>query len=259
MPASTTVIPASGLLGGKVTLITGAGRGIGRSMAELFTAHGATVLVNGRDEARVDEAVAEINALGFDGRAHACVFDVSDTAATKAGMAAVHREHRRLDVLVNNAGILREALIGMVSTTMLDDLIRTNFTGSFICSQIAAKIMSKQKSGSIINVSSIMGRFGNPGLTAYASTKAALLGLTYALAKEIGPDNVRVNAIAPGFIETDLVAGLPADKRDVIEAGIRLGRAGTPEEVAQAALFLASDLSTYITGQVLGVDGGMTV
>ncbi|HYF22790.1 MAG TPA: 3-oxoacyl-ACP reductase FabG [Caulobacteraceae bacterium] len=252
--------PGAGrLLEGRIALVTGATRGIGRATAELFAAHGAHVLLNGRDADRAGQAAEEIGRAYPDATVEPCVFDVGDAESIKLAFTDVHRRHKRLDVLVNNAGVLRDALVGMVSGAMLEEVMRINFTGSFLCAQMAARLMSRRRSGSIVNVSSIIGRYGNPGQAAYASSKAAVLGLTFSLAKELGPEGIRVNAIAPGFIATDMIEAVPQERRDSIQAGIRMGRLGKPEEVAATALFLASDLSAYVTGQVIGVDGGMTV
>lgn len=249
----------SALLEGKVILVTGAARGIGRACAEACVAQGATVLVNARDTDRATLAAAEISAAFPAGRALPVVFDVRDGAAVRTAFAAVHKEHRRLDALINNAGILRDALVAMVNDALLDEVMSINFTGTFYCAQMASRLMARQNSGSIINLSSIIGREGNIGQSVYAASKAAVLGLTYSLAKELGPNNIRVNAIAPGFIDTDMITAVPDERRQQIIDGIRMKRLGTAQDVAGAAVFLASDLSTYVTGQVLGVDGGMTI
>jgi 3-oxoacyl-[acyl-carrier protein] reductase len=165
----------------------------------------------------------------------------------------------RLDVLVNNAGVLKDALIGMVSDDVLEDTFRINTFGAIHHLQAASRLMQRSGGGSIINMTSIIGVVGNEGQIAYGSPKAALIGLTKSAAKELAPRGVRVNAVAPGFIDTDMSRSLPADKYADRVASIKMGRVGTPEDVADVVLFLASDLSRYVTGQVIGVDGGMVI
>ncbi|MDC7692823.1 3-oxoacyl-ACP reductase FabG [Asticcacaulis sp. DXS10W] len=250
---------STGQLVGKIVLITGAGRGIGRACAQLCAEQGAHVLVNTRTQDTADAAALEIRTAIPHARVDGIAFDVGDTAAVKSAFQAIHRNYKRLDVLVNNAGILRDALVGMVSESLFDEVMRTNFGGTFYCAQMAARLMARQSSGSIINLSSIIGRYGNSGQAVYGASKAAVLGLTYSLAKELGPNNIRVNAIAPGFIETDMTASLPEAKRDDIMRGVRMNRIGKASDVAGAVLFLSSDYSAYVTGQVIGVDGGMII
>lgn len=247
------------MLKNKIVVVTGAGRGIGRACVELFAQNGAIVIINTRSEATAEKAKSEILALYPDAQLDTIAFDVTDYDAVKAGFVKINTKYKRIDVLVNNAGILRDALVGMVTKNLVDEVMATNFNGTFYCAQMAIRIMSKAKSGSVINISSIIGREGNVGQSIYGASKAAVLGLTYSLAKEVAPINIRVNAIAPGFIQTDMTHELPSAKRDDIVKGIKMKRIGTPLEVANACLFLASDLSTYVTGQVIGVDGGMTI
>jgi len=171
----------------------------------------------------------------------------------------IFRRFKRLDVLVNNAGILQDALLGMISNETMHAVIDTNLVGSLVHLQEASRLMTRNRQGSIINLSSIIGRFGNEGQTVYAASKAAVIGMTMAAAKELAPKNIRVNAVAPGFIDTAMTRQLPPEKFQQRMAGIRMGRIGTAEEVAQVIVFLASDMSSYVTGQVLGVDGGMII
>ncbi len=166
---------------------------------------------------------------------------------------------RRLDILVNNAGILRDALIGMISDAEINDVLRTNLIGAIQVTQAAARLMARGKNASIINISSIIGVRGNRGQLIYAASKAGLIGATLSAAKELAPQGVRVNAVAPGYIQTTMIANVPADIHAQRVASIGVGRVGDPQDVANLVLFLASDLSSYITGQVIGVDGGMVI
>lgn len=247
----------SELLLGKKILITGAGRGIGRSIAQLFASEGATVFLNGRDALVIQSLCDELNASGFD--AHPALFDVSSADTVKDGFRQIFATTKTLDVLVNNAGILDDALIGMVTPAQIEKTFSTNTFSMLYCAQYAARMMQRNKSGSMINLTSIIGRFGNAGQAVYGGSKAAVIGITQSLAKELAPQQIRVNAIAPGFIDTDMAHSISEEKFQQRLDSIAMGRIGSPEEVAKAALFLASDLSSYVTGQVIGVDGGMLI
>ena len=247
------------ILRDKITFITGSTRGIGWATAREFARQGATVILNHRGSAALlDERCRELEAE-FHGSVIGLPADVNDTAAVKNCYAEIFRRFKRLDVLVNNAGILQDALLGMISEAAMRSVIDTNLIGSLVHLQEASRLMARNRKGSIVNLSSIIGRFGNEGQTVYAASKAAVLGMTMAAAKELAPKNIRVNAVAPGFIDTDMTRQLPPDKYQQRMSGIRMGRIGTAEEVAHAIVFLASDMSSYVTGQVLGVDGGMIV
>jgi 3-oxoacyl-[acyl-carrier protein] reductase len=242
------------LLEGRVALVTGASRGIGAAIARAFAAEGALLLLCARSEA-VEGLARELStpqrpALAMRG-------DVSDPAFTRSLIASVRKEHGKLDVLVNNAGILRQGLIGMTSTENIREMLDVNVLAVITLTQYATRLMDSQRSPSIVNVASIAGTQGMEGVTAYSASKAAVVGYTLSSAKELAPKGIRVNAIAPGFIDTDMVRGVSGDWYERRLQSIRMGRIGTPEDVAGVAVFLASGLSQYVTGQVIGVDGGM--
>lgn len=243
-------------LDGKVAIVTGGSRGIGRAVAEALASQGAFVVVNyvrGEEEAK--KTVQAIEAKG--GRAEAVGFDVSDMAATEAAVADIAKRHGRLDVLVANAGIAIDNLVLRVKDEELDRLFAVNVKGALASAKAAIKVMMRAKTGRIIFLSSIVGEAGNAGQAGYAATKAALIGVTKTLAKEYASRSITVNAVAPGFIETDMTTQITdAMKAEMLKA-IPLGRTGRSEEVAAAVTFLAADESSYVTGEVLRVNGGM--
>jgi 3-oxoacyl-[acyl-carrier protein] reductase len=247
------------MLDGKVAFITGSTRGIGWATARTFAAQGASLILNGvtaqeRVDARVADIVKEfgVPCIGF-------LCDVSNPACVRNCYAEIFKKFKRLDVLVNNAGIVQDALLGMIPEASIRRQIEVNTMGSIFNLQEASRLMVRNRSGSIINVSSIVGRMGNAGETVYSASKAAILGLTYSAAKELAPKNIRVNAIAPGFIDTDLTKVLPKDAYADWSRRVGLGRIGTPQEVANTILFLASDQASHISGQVVGVDGCLVI
>jgi 3-oxoacyl-[acyl-carrier protein] reductase len=244
------------LLQHKVALITGASRGIGQAIAEVFAQHGARLVLTARSES-LDGLAGGLAESGTE--VLAVRGDINDEIHVRELIKQTRARFGRLDVLVNNAGILQQGLLGMVPSNSARQLFDTNIIAMINMTQYAARAMSTQKSGSIINMASIAGTEGINGASAYSATKAAVVGFTLAAAKELASKQIRVNAIAPGFIDTDMTRGLAADFYARNLAGVRMGRIGSPRDVAHAALFLGSDLSTYVTGQVLGVDGGFQV
>lgn len=247
------------ILKGKVALITGSTRGIGWATAQLLASEGAALILNGvssqeRLESRVQEIGREygVQCLGF-------LCDVSDPVCVRASYGEIFKNFRRLDVLVNNAGIVQDALLGMISDASIRRTLEVNTLGAIYHLQEAQRLMARAGGGSIVNVSSIVGRRGNAGETVYSASKAALIGLTLSAAKELAPKNIRVNAVAPGFIDTDLTRVLQKEARAKWLQSIGLGRIGTAEEVARAILFLASDHASHISGQILGIDGCLVI
>jgi 3-oxoacyl-[acyl-carrier protein] reductase len=244
-------------LSGRVAVVTGASRGIGRATAESLLKAGCSVVLNARASNEATASFAELEEA-YRGRVTAVYGSVAESATATALIQAAMK-HKRLDILVNNAGILRDKLIGMISDAEIEELFQVNIIGLIKITQLAARLMARRKSGSIINVSSIVGRRGNSGQTVYSATKSAVIGATFSAAKELAPMNIRVNAVAPGLIRTSMTDSIPEDKRKNLESHISMGRVGTAQDVADTILFLASDLSSYVTGQVIGVDGGLIV
>jgi 3-oxoacyl-[acyl-carrier protein] reductase len=243
-------------LTGKVAVVTGGSRGIGRKTAEALASRGAYVFVNyvrGADDAR--KVVEGIEAAG--GHAEAIGFDVGDMKATEEAIAAIAKAKGRLDIVVANAGIAVDSLLLRLKEEDLDRIISVNVKGALACARAATRVMIRAKSGRIIFLSSIVGEMGNAGQIAYSASKAALLGITKTLARELGSRNVTVNAIAPGFIDTDMTTVMSDEAKEGMLQSIPLGRTGRAEEIAAAVVFLCSDEASYITGQALRVNGGM--
>ena len=240
----------------RVVLLTGGSRGIGRACALAFARAGASVVFSyAGNEAAANETADLIRQGG--GKGKAVRFDVADAKACAEAVEAVVKELGRLDVLVNNAGVAVDGLVMRVKDEDWEKQLDTNLKGAFALIRAAARPMMKQRGGSIVNLTSVVGEMGNAGQTAYAASKAGLIGLTKSLARELASRNIRCNAVSPGFIGTDMTAHLPEDARANIRGSIPLARLGTPEDVANAVLFLASDASAYVTGEVLRVNGGM--
>jgi len=240
----------------KVALVTGGSRGIGRAIAVELGKRGATVVLSyAGNEAAAAETVKTITGAG--GKAKAIRFDVADTEACAKAVDEVVKEFGRLDVLVNNAGVAIDGLLMRFKDEDWDKTLDTNLKGAFALMRAVSRPMMKQKGGAIVNLSSVVGEMGNAGQAAYAASKAGLIGLTKSIARELASRNIRVNCVTPGFITTDMTAALNAELKEKMAAAIPLSRIGNAEEVAAAVAFLASDAASYITGEVLKVNGGM--
>lgn len=246
------------MLDGKIAVVTGASRGIGRAIALELASRGAFVVVNyNGSKDRAEEVKKEIEVAGGKAEVYQC--NVSDFEKCQAFIQDVIKTYGRLDILVNNAGITRDGLLMKMSEADFDSVIETNLKGTFNTIRFASRQMLKQRSGRIINMSSVVGIAGNAGQANYASSKAGVIGLTKAVARELASRGITVNAIAPGFIETEMTEVLSDAVKEASVAQIPLGRFGKPEDIAKTAAFLASDDAGYITGQVIQVDGGMAI
>ncbi len=241
-------------LGGKVAVVTGGSRGIGLAIAQALAGAGAKVAVLARDGARAQEAA---RGLGGGAQGYAC--DVSDAAQAEATLGAVDNALGPVDILVNNAGITRDNLLFRIGADDWDAVLDTNLKGAFLMTKLAARGMIKRRWGRVVNITSVVGLTGNKGQSNYAASKAGLIGFTKAVAKELASRNVLVNAVAPGYIDTEMTRTIAEEAKQALQAAIPLGRLGQGADVAAAVLFLASDWASYITGQVLVVDGGMVM
>ncbi len=241
------------MLEGKVALVTGGTRGIGLATARALAEAGATVVLTGRDEAKAEEAAAAA------GAASGLALDVTDAKAVSTLVRGVAKEHGKLDIVVANAGIMEDALLGMIREELVDTTLSTNVAGTLHTVQAAARAMMRKKTGAIVVLASIVGEHGSAGQTVYAASKAAVANIARSAAKELGRSGIRVNAVAPGVIDTDLTSGLSEDAKAENIGKTPLGRLGTPEDVANAICFLVSDRASFITGQVLGIDGGLVL
>ncbi|MHB9053660.1 MAG: 3-oxoacyl-[acyl-carrier-protein] reductase [Thermoleophilia bacterium] len=245
-------------LQGQVALVTGAARGIGRATAAALARAGAQVAINFQSSGEAaEELAAELTAAGS--KTVLAQADVSDSAQVQSMIETVEAGLGPVGILVNNAGITRDGLVMRMSEEDFDAVIATSLRGAFLCSRAVARGMMKARTGSIVNVSSVIGLRGNAGQANYAAAKAGLIGLTKSLARELGPRGVRVNAVAPGYVVTDMTAGLPENMKEQVMRNTPLGRLASPEEIASAIAFLASPAAAYITGAVLPVDGGLGI
>ena len=245
-------------LQGKTAIVTGGSRGIGRAIALALGGAGARVAVTCTKQRQAAEAVAAaLRDIGGEGRVYQ--FDVADFEATSQTFDQIGNDFGGLDVLVSNAGVTRDQLLVRMKPAEWDIVLQTNLSGTFNCNRAAARTMLRQRSGRIINITSVAGLTGNPGQTNYAASKAGIVGFTKALAKELAPRNITVNAVAPGFIDTDMTQGLPDAQRQAVLQQIPSARFGTPEDVAACVLFLSSEGAQYITGEVIRVSGGLAI
>src|SRR3954453_5544978 len=242
-------------LSGRVALVTGASQGIGRTCALRLAKEGATVAVAARNEEKLNALVAEITTAG--GQAAAFALDVADEEQIKSTIKAVIAKFGKIDILVNNAGITRDQLVMRMKRADWDAVLQTNLTSAYLCTQQVVQSMLKQRWGRIINITSVFGQMGQAGQANYSASKAGLIGLTMAIAREVGSRNITCNAVAPGYIETAMTAVLSDDLKQTAIKMIPLGRVGNSEDIAAAVAFLASDGASYITGHVLNVNGGM--
>ena len=240
---------------GKVAIVTGASRGIGKSIACALAAQGAVVVCVGTNQDALDSVVAEITATG--GRARSVAANIALVDDCERIISYAHEQYGSVDILVNNAGVTRDGMFLKMKDEDWDTVINTNLKGAFMTSRAAWKVMSKQRYGRIINITSIVGQMGNAGQANYCASKGGLIAMTKSNAREMAKRNVTVNAVAPGFITTAMTEGLPDKVKESLSSQIPLERFGTPEDIAHAVVFLASSASGYITGQILGVNGGM--
>jgi 3-oxoacyl-[acyl-carrier protein] reductase len=242
-------------LSGRVAFVTGASQGIGRACALKLATEGAALAVGARSQEKLNELVSEITASG--GKAAAFSLDVTDEEQVKSAVKAAITQFGKIDILVNNAGITRDQLVMRMKRADWDAVLQTNLTSAYLCTQAVTSSMLKQRWGRIINITSVFGQMGQAGQANYSASKAGLIGLTMAIARELGSRNITCNAVAPGFIETAMTEALGEDFKQAAAKQIPLGRVGSPADVASAVAFLASDEASYITGHVLNVNGGM--